>query len=155
MEATKKHKAAGRCAEVMGGECLALRARLISRVISRIYDDALRPHGLKGSQMSILAVIAGLGPADPRDICRLLELDASTLSRNVRRMTTRGWIKPSPKGDRRAHQFELTPKGDHLLVNAFPGWQEAQAKAAEALGVKSVAGLRRISRDLWARGAVS
>jgi DNA-binding MarR family transcriptional regulator len=139
----------------MGGQCLALRARLISRVVSRIYDGALRPLGLKVSQMSILAVLAGLGHADPREICRLLELDASTLSRNVRRMTTRGWIRPSPKGDRRAHQLELTTKGEDLLVNAFPTWQEAQAKAAEALGVKNVAGLRKISRDLWARGAVS
>lgn len=154
MKAKENHKTAGRCAEVMGGECLALRARLISRVISRIYDEALRPHGLKGSQMSILAVIAGLGQADPGEICRLLELDASTLSRNVRRMTTRGWIKRSPKGDRRAHQFELTPEGEDVLVSSFPRWQEAQARAAEALGVKNVAGLRKISREMWARTAM-
>jgi DNA-binding MarR family transcriptional regulator len=139
----------------MGVECLALRARLISRVISRIYDEALRPHGLKGSQMSILAVIAGLGQADPRKICRLLELDPSTLSRNVRRMTTRGWIKPSLKGDRRAHQFELTPEGADILVKAFPRWQEAQVRAVATLGGENVAGLRRISGDLWDRGAVS
>jgi DNA-binding MarR family transcriptional regulator len=155
MKDTEKHKAAGRCAEAMGGECLALRARLISRVISRIYDEALRPYGLKVSQMSILAVLAGLGKADPQEICRLLELDASTLSRNVRRMTTRGWIKPTPKGDRRAHQLALTPEGAGLLVEAFPGWQEAQVKAAEVLGVKNVSGLRKISLDRWAKAAVA
>jgi DNA-binding MarR family transcriptional regulator len=148
MKAGENHRAAGRCAEVMGGECLALRARLISRVVSRIYDEALGPHGLKGSQMSILAVIAGLVHADPGEICRLLELDASTLSRNVKRMTTRGWIKRSPKGNRRAHQLELTPEGADVLVQAFPRWQEAQARAAETLGQKNVAGLRKISREM-------
>jgi DNA-binding MarR family transcriptional regulator len=155
MKAGESHRAAGRCAEIMGGECLALRARLISRVISRIYDEALRPLGLKGSQMSILAVIAGLGIANPLELCRLLELDASTLSRNVRRMTARGWIKPSPKGDRRAHQFELTPEGEDLLLRAFPRWQEAQARAAETLRRENVAGLMKISKEMWARGAVS
>jgi DNA-binding MarR family transcriptional regulator len=148
MKPEEDHRAAGRCAKAMGGECLALGARLISRVISRIYDEALRPCGLKGSQMSILAVIAGLVHADPGEICRLLELDASTLSRNVKRMTTRGWIKRSPKGDRRAHQFELTPEGEDVLVRAFPRWQEAQAQAVEALGAKNVAGLKKISREM-------
>lgn len=149
----QRHKAARRCAEAIGGECLAVRARLISRVISRIFDDALRSHGLKVSQMSILVVIAGLGQADPGDICRMLELDTSTLSRNVARMTTRGWVRPSPKGDRRAHQLELTSEGAEVLVRAFPSWEEAQAKAAEVLGEANATELRKISGDLWAKAA--
>jgi DNA-binding MarR family transcriptional regulator len=155
MKATEKHKEAGRCAEAMGEECLALRARLISRVISRIYDETLRSYGLKVSQMSILAVIAGLGEAEPLEICRLLELDPSTLSRNVKRMTTKGWIKSTLKGDRRAHHLELTSEGADVLVKAFPQWQEAQTKAAQALGVKNVSGLSKISLDLWAKAAVA
>lgn len=154
MKAMDRHKATKERAEVMGGECLAMRARLISRVVSRIYDDVLRPQGLKVSQMSILAVIAGLGEADPSEISRMLELDASTVSRNVRRMTTKGWIKPSPKGDRRAHQLELTPEGEDVLLKAFPRWQEAQAKAAEVLGKENVARLGVISKDMWAKAAV-
>ncbi len=145
--------AAKRCAEAMGGECLAVRVRLISRVISRIFDNALRAHGLKVGQMSILAALAGLGEADPLELCRLLALDASTLSRNVRRMAMRGWIKPSPKGDRRAHQLELTPAGEDLLLKAFPRWQAAQARAAEVLGVKNVAGLMKIFESMGTKAA--
>ena len=131
-----------------------MRARLISRVISRIYDDVLRPYGLKVSQMSILAVIAGLGEADPLEVSRMLELDASTVSRNVRLMTTKGWIKASTKMDRRAHQLELTPEGEDVFLRAFPRWQEAQAKAAEVLGEENAERLRSIFKETLAKAAL-
>jgi DNA-binding MarR family transcriptional regulator len=82
-------------AKILGQECVAMRIRLISRAISRIYDDALRPHGLKASQLSILALVSVLGRAEPSEVCRILQLDASTFSRNVTRMRSNGWLEAS------------------------------------------------------------
>jgi hypothetical protein len=115
MEQTHPNKSAKDCSLEMGSSCIAMRTRVINRVISRIYDEALRPFGIKGSQMSILAVISGFGRAEPSEICRLLQLDASTLSRNVSRMKNKGWLKAATRSDRRAHRLELTADGDRII----------------------------------------
>ena len=145
----QKDNKAKSCARAMGQECIAMRIRLISRAISRIYDETLRPHGLKGSQISILAVVSGLGQAEPAKVCRILHLDASTLSRNVTRMRTNGWLKASPRGDRRSHRIELTPEGERILVDAFPAWNAAQEKVSRILGEDNTAAIRRLAEDLW------
>ena len=86
--------------------CIAVRLRLLNRVVTNLYDDALRPLGLKVSQLNILIVTAKLGLARPAQVCEILQLDTSTLSRNVERMQApAGWRScrtrtpvPSPSG---------------------------------------------------------
>ena len=141
------------CALEMGSSCIAMRTRVISRVISRIYDEALRPHGIKGSQMSILAVISGFRRVEPSEICRLLQLDASTLSRNVSRMKRKGWLKSASRSDRRAHRLELTAEGERIIEEAYSSWQKAQDKVNQALGEENMAAIRRVARTLRARAA--
>jgi DNA-binding MarR family transcriptional regulator len=151
MNQIQTHMSAKECAQEMGGACIAMRSRVINRVISRIYDEALRPHGIKGSQMSILAVISGFGRAEPSEICRLLQLDASTLSRNVSRMKSKGWLKAATRSDRRAHRLELTAEGERIIEEAFSSWQEAQDKVTNALGEENMAAIRKVARTLRAR----
>ncbi len=146
----KKQQQAARCAGQMGQQCLAMRARLISRTISRIYDAVLRPHGLKGSQMSILAAIANMGRPGPSDLCEILNLELSTLSRNLYRMKKKGWLDISPGEDRRSRRLHLTEAGYHKIIDAFPAWQQAQARVENLLGETGAANLARVAGDLWA-----
>src|SRR5205807_9326674 len=89
--------------------CIAVRLRLLNRVVTNFYDDALRPLGLKVSQLNILIVAAKLGLARPAQVSEILQLDASTLSRNVERMRARGWLEVVPDEDARAQPLRLTP----------------------------------------------
>src|SRR5262245_66391462 len=91
--------------------CIAVRVRLLNRVITNLYDEALRPLGLKVSQVNILVVAGKLGVARPAQVCELLNLDASTLSRNVERMVAKGWLEIVPDEDGRSQPFRLTSKG--------------------------------------------
>lgn len=136
-------------AKTLGQECVAMRIRTISRVVSRIYDEALRPHGIKATQLSILAVVSILGQAEPSEICRMLHLETSTLSRNMSRMRTKGWLRVSPRKDRRAHRVKLTPRGNRILIEAFPAWREAQEKATSLLGKRNAGAIGRIAEKLW------
>ena len=56
----------------MARECLAVRVRLINRVITALYDEALRPHGLRISQANILAAVAHMGEARPAEVSRIM-----------------------------------------------------------------------------------
>src|ERR1051326_5862775 len=86
----------------IAGECVAVRLRMLNRAITNIYDDALRPLGLKASQLNILIVTAKLGLARPGQVCEILQLDASTLSRNVKPLQAHGWLEVVPDEDRKS-----------------------------------------------------
>ena len=118
----------------IAGECVAVRLRMLNRVITNIYDNALRPLDLKVSQMNILVAAAKMGTARPAEVCEYLQLDVSTLSRNVERMKARGWLEVVPDEDGRAQPFQLTRQGWKLLEKAVPAWSEAQRQVTRVLG---------------------
>jgi DNA-binding MarR family transcriptional regulator len=128
--------------------CIAVRLRLLNRVVTNLYDDALRPLGLKVSQLNILIVTAKLGLARPAKVCEILQLDASTLSRNVERMRAHGWLEAVPDEDARAQPFRLTPQGMRLIEKAVPAWEEAQQQARELLGNEGIALLDKAATKL-------
>ena len=120
--------------DIIAGECIAVRLRMLNRIITNIYDDALRPLDLKVSQMNILVAAAKMGTARPAEVCEHLHLDVSTLSRNVERMKARGWLEVVPDEDGRSQPFRLTPQGRRLLDKTVPAWSAAQEKVKTLLG---------------------
>src|SRR2546423_7716434 len=118
--------------------CIAVRLRLLNRVVTNLCDDALRPLGLKVSQLNILIVTARLGLARPGQVCEILQLDTSTLSRNVKPLQAHGWLEVVPGEDARTQPFRLTAQGRRLLERAVPAWEQAQQQAGELLGEDGV-----------------
>jgi len=118
----------------VASECVAVRLRMLNRVVTNIYDDALRSLDLKVSQMNILVAAAKMVTARPVDVCEHLHLDVSTLSRNVERMKARGWLEVVPDEDGRSQPFRLTPQGRKLLDKAISAWTEAQQQVRQVLG---------------------
>src|SRR5262245_53235854 len=101
--------------DIIARDCVAVRLRLLNRVVTNLYDDALRPLGLKVSQLNILVVTAKLDLAQPVKVCDILQLDPSTLSRNLERMRANGWLEVVPGEDARTQPFRLTAQGKALL----------------------------------------
>ena len=134
------------CIDTIAKTCIAVRLRLLNRVVTNLYDDALRPLGLKVSQMNILVVAAKLGLARPAAVCGLLQLDTSTLSRNVERMRAKGWLEVVPGEDARTQPFRLTPQGRRLIEKAVPAWEAAQRQAIELLGDEGIALLDKAAK---------
>jgi DNA-binding MarR family transcriptional regulator len=128
--------------------CIAVRMRLLNRVITNFYDDALRPLGLKVSQLNILIVAAKLGFARPTQVCEILHLDTSTLSRNVERMRANGWLEVVPDEDARAQPFRLTSQGKRLIEKAIPAWEQAQRHAAKLLGDDGIGLINKAAKKL-------
>jgi DNA-binding MarR family transcriptional regulator len=129
--------------------CIAVRVRLLNRVITNFYDDALRPLGLKTSQLNILIMTARLGLARPAKVCEILQMDASTLSRNVERMIAKGWLEVVPEDDGRAQPFRLTAQGKRLIEKSLPAWEEGQRRATKLLGSDGIELLDKAARRLW------
>lgn len=153
MTQTKARTKAQTTARQIAGECLAGRARLISRAISSIYEDALRPHGVTVAQMGILAVASALENAHAGEVARKLCLEKSTLSRNLDRMVEHGWIDLAPGADdARFQQLRVTSKGARLIERAAADWKTAQREARDMLGEQGAAALTRLGDRLMAAG---
>lgn len=140
-------------AELIAGECLGVRVRTLNRTVSALYDEALRPHGLRVGQLNLLVAIARRGTARPADLCRFLRMDKSTLSRDVERMRRNGWLEVDGSGDQRARPLRITAQGRALVEAVVPAWRQAQARALEILGGEATAALRRAVDRLWREGA--
>jgi len=125
-------------------ECIAFRMRIISRVLTNTYDSCLRPLGVKVAQLNIMVVTALLGVARPIEVCERLQMDVSTLSRNVERMKRKGWLETVAGEDLRAQPFQLTKAGLKMLEESGPAWKQAQKKAKQLLGEEGVTAIDNI-----------
>jgi DNA-binding MarR family transcriptional regulator len=137
--------------EAVSRECIANKVRLLNRAVTAIYDEALRPHGLKISQMSVLVTVSTLGRASPGAVLRRLHMEKSTLSRNVERMRARGWLDAAATEDGRASELFVTASGRRLLRKVHGAWSSAQQRAVEMLGEAGVRGITRTVASLAQR----
>ena len=132
----------------MASECIAVRVRLINRVITALYDDALRPHGLRISQANVLAAVAVMNEARPNEVSRTLRIDKSTLSRDLELMKQNGWVESDPPTGGRNQTIQLTTQGRKLLDKIRPSWEKAQTEAKQLLGEDGENALHRIASRL-------
>jgi DNA-binding MarR family transcriptional regulator len=124
-------------AETTANACLATRVRQLSRIVTRVYDDAMRPLGITASQYTLLAQLAARDAITAVEIGHELDIEKSTLSRNLKRLLALGHINMDPPAGRRGRGLHLTPKGQAILKEAFPVWQDAQKRAFTVMGAES------------------
>lgn len=124
-------------AEAQAEMCLATRVRQLSRIVTRVYDDALRPLGITASQYTLLAQLASRDGITAVEIGHELDIEKSTLSRNLKRLLALGHIVMDPPAGRRGRGLHLTPKGQAVLKDAYPIWQDAQKRTVGAMGSDS------------------
>ncbi len=137
--------------ETIASECLAVRIRLLNRTVTNIFDEALRPLKVKVSQLNVLMVVAKRGPISPGGVARRLNMEKSTLSRNVDRMRTRGWLKVSEGDSGNKQILELDSAGRELIEKSLPLWKKAQAQTEAMLGQRGARSIHRAANTVWAQ----
>ena len=134
----KEAKESARIAEEMAAQCIAVRVRFVGRVITSLYDRVLRKFDIKVNQASMLVFLTIHNGSGPGDIGTALQMEKSTVSRNLDRMRKKGWIEVGPRDEGASQVIRVTESGHKLLLAVHREWQKAQASARELLGVKGV-----------------
>ena len=136
----------------IGRTCMLMRARLISRVITAIYDEELRPFGIVSPQFALLVIIFEIEPATRAEIGRYHHQDRSTLTRNLKIILSEGWAEEvQGEGDGRGRPIVLTKAGKDLLRKGAPTWRLAQARAKALLGKDGVTAITDIANGIMNR----
>jgi DNA-binding MarR family transcriptional regulator len=114
--------------------CTCHRIRMAARAVTRTYDEALRPAGLRATQAAVLAAIAAEGAMSITALAKFVGMDRSTLTRNLAPLEKEGLLALGSEGWRRSRTLELTAKGRSRLQQAMPLWESAQKRLKQQLG---------------------
>ncbi len=116
--------------------CMCANLRRASRALTQLYDDALRPLGLRATQFTVLQALSLAGEVSQGTLGEILAMDSTTLTRTLEIMKRRGWIAKRFGKDRRQRRLYLTQNGTAQLRGATPAWENVQAKLRIELGDK-------------------
>jgi DNA-binding MarR family transcriptional regulator len=111
----------------MSRDCLGSRARRLERVLTRIYDGVVREQGVTAAQVSMLVAIELGGPTNAAWVGRRLEIEKSTVSRNLARLLAAGLVED-------ADGLRVTARGAAMIRTCYPLWKQAQQQAQALLG---------------------
>ena len=130
--------------------CLNFLMRRATRILSRGFDEALRPHSLRATQFNALAVLAQSGPTSLTVLADLMVLERSALARNLKPLEREGLVTVTVGKDRRTRVAFLTAKGRRKLLRALPAWAEAQALVLGQLGRENAELLTKLAQSIEA-----
>ena len=124
--------------------CSNIKLRRLTRLASRYYDAYLNECGLKTTQYSLLATIAERGPLGQGELARLLSLDASTLTRNLRPLVDGGLLSVDAGVDARSRLVSVTCAGREKRQQASAHWKRAQLAFNDVIGNERVQALNEL-----------
>ena len=114
--------------------CLCSSFRRTSRALTQLYENALRPLGLRSSQFTILQALSLTGEVTQSRLGEILAMDSTTLTRTLQIMDRQGWIAERRGQDRRERWLRLAKGGETQFKRALPAWEKVQSRLRRQLG---------------------
>jgi DNA-binding MarR family transcriptional regulator len=114
--------------------CACQNLRRASRVITRLYDQALGKAGLEITQFGLLTALHATGEANQKRLSAGFAMDSTTLTRTLALMVKQGWVHVRRGKDRRQRVFSLTRAGRQQMADAQPHWRLAERRLRQGLG---------------------
>ncbi|SFH57978.1 MarR family winged helix-turn-helix transcriptional regulator [Planctomicrobium piriforme] len=154
-ETTKTQRAAARsqAQQAVAGQirqtCMAARLRILNRVVTRYYEEELREFGVRITQINLLVVIAGSESMSPTRLSKILQLEKSTVTRDVAHLLRNGWVTQSMGENERARVLRITPVGMDVIESVQEGWNRAQARTEQLLGAEGVNLVEQLANRVW------
>jgi DNA-binding MarR family transcriptional regulator len=127
--------------------CTNLQLRQLTRRVSQRYDAEMAHIGLKTTQYSLLSYVAKLGPIRPADLAKAMEMEPSTLTRNLKLLITAGWVELGAGEDGRSRSICVTPAGREKRGQAQRHWKQAQEHLNQTLGLPRVMALHALIQE--------
>ncbi len=128
--------------------CLCANLRRAARALTQVYEEALRPVGLRGPQFTVLQTLSLAGEITQGRMAQILSTDSTTLTRTLAIMERQGWIARREGQDRREWRIQLSKAGKSKFARALPHWEKAQALVKNRLGERRWDDAMKFSNDI-------
>jgi len=116
------------------GYCASFNFRRTARAVTKLYDEALQPAGIRSTQFAILVGVRKEQPVAIGKLGEILVIDRTTLTRSLQLLQREGLLTVSKRGEKRQRFVSVTPKGDEVLAQAVPVWREMQTRFVKTIG---------------------
>jgi len=113
--------------------CVAFNSRKAARAVTRLYDSALAPVGVRSTQLAVLIALAKQ-PLSIGSLAEILSVDTTTLTRSLQPIRKQGLLAISERSSMRQRFVTLTRKGTRALKDSMPLWRDVQTRFAKAVG---------------------
>lgn len=124
--------------------CTHFRLRQLMRMVGQHYDSEMARCGLKTTQYSLLSNVLKRGPIRPGVLAEAMNMEASTLTRNLRPLITAGWVTLEAGEDARSRMVQITDAGRDKRAEAQRCWKAAQLSLNARLGTERVGALHAL-----------
>lgn len=131
-------------------QCINAKVRRLHRLLNTAYQERIRPFGLQGSMLSMLFIIGKRVGVAQKELADRLVLDQSTVSRDIRKLESKGWIRAERGQDPRVSALYMTREGEILLEEVTPVWEEIHQRMQTLLGKASIGQIDAISQAVEA-----
>lgn len=123
-------------------ECLGFRLGGACRRIDRLFNRTLRPTGLSSAHVLILAWLLGKGEQRVQDLARETGFEGSTVSRLVRDLARRKYVRHRPKpDDARSRLYRPSERGESLRAEIERLVRRADERLRRDMTQADVAGM--------------
>ena len=122
--------------------------RRTSRALTQLYENALRPLGLRATQFTILQALSLAGEVTQSQLGEILAMDSTTLTRTLQIMVREGWIAERRGEDRRERRLRLAKAGETQFKRVLPAWEKVQSRLRRQLGEQTWNGLLDITHQV-------
>ena len=114
--------------------CMCGSIRRTSRALTQLYEQTLRPLGLRATQFTILQVLARAGEVSQGQLGEILAMDSTSLTRTLKIMIQQSWVAERPGRDRRERWLRLSKTGEAQMKRALPAWDKIQSRLRREMG---------------------
>ncbi len=114
--------------------CMCGSIRRTSRALTQLYEQTLRPLGLRATQFTILQVLARAGEVSQGQLGEILAMDSTSLTRTLKIMIQQSWVAERPGRDRRERRLRLSKTGEAQMKRALPAWDKIQSRLRREMG---------------------
>jgi DNA-binding MarR family transcriptional regulator len=128
--------------------CMCGSFRRTARALTQVYENALRPIGLRATQLTILQVLARAGEVSQGQLGKMLAMDSTSLTRTLAIMVRQGWIRERRGKDRRERWLRLASGGEKQLRRALPVWDKVQSRLRRELGEQAWNNLLQLTHQV-------
>jgi DNA-binding MarR family transcriptional regulator len=128
--------------------CMCASFRRTSRALTQLYEQALRPRGLRASQFTILQALALAGEVTQGQLGEMLAMDSTSLTRTLAIMGRRGWIVVRRGKDRRERRLQLASGGQTKLRDVQPQWEKVQSRLRRQLSAQTWKNLLQLTQQV-------
>lgn len=128
--------------------CMCASFRRTARALTQVYEEALRPLGLRSTQLTILQLLSFAGEVSQGQMGEMLAMDSTSLTRTLAIMVREGWIAERRGKDRRERRLRLSSGGEAQLRRALPVWEKVQSRLRRQLGDSAWNNLLQLTRQV-------